>query len=86
MPELCRFRGIVVAMFYDDHLPPHFHARHRHDRAIIDIETLQPLRGLLHPRAFRLLMPWARLHQADLMDNWRRAQRHEPLHPIPPLE
>lgn len=86
MPELSRFFGIVIALFYDDHAPPHFHARYGDNRAIIAIETLALLQGSLPPRALGLVMEWAAQHQADLRRTWAAAQRHEELEPIPPLE
>jgi Domain of unknown function (DUF4160) len=40
MPEISRFFGIVIKMFFDDHNPPHFHAEYGGDLALIDIRTL----------------------------------------------
>ncbi len=40
MPELSRFYGIVVRMFFNDHAPPHFHAYYGSDEALFAIETL----------------------------------------------
>lgn len=50
MPEISRFFGIIIAMHYNDHAPPHFHARYGGDQAIIAIETLHVLGGRLGPR------------------------------------
>ncbi len=86
MPEVSRFFGIVIGMFYDDHLPPHFHARHGRERLIMAIQTTQILRGRLPPRALRFVIEWATMNADALMDNWSRAERHQPLVPIPPLE
>lgn len=86
MPELSRFFGIVIAMFYDDHVPPHFHAKYGDDRAIVAIDTLALLRGELPPRALGLVMEWAAQHRLELQRTWAAAQRHEKLDPIPPLE
>ena len=47
MPELCRFYGIVIRMYFDDHLPAHFHAVYGGDEAVIGIETLAVLNGRL---------------------------------------
>ena len=63
MPEISRFYGIVIAMFYNDHTPPHFHARYGDQRAIISIDTLTVLRGRLSPRLLGLVTEWAALHQ-----------------------
>jgi hypothetical protein len=85
MPELSRFYGIVVRMFFNDHLPPHFHAYYGSDEALIAIETLSLFAGRLPPRAMGLVVEWASLHQAELMESWRRAQGLEPPGRIPPL-
>lgn len=86
MPEICRFFGLVIALFYDDHAPPHFHVRYGAQKATIDIEKLIVLDGRLSPRALGLVVEWAALHQFELRSNWARARRHEPLDQIAPLE
>lgn len=55
MPELCRFFGMIITMFYDDHAPPHFHVRYGEHKAIIAIESLALLEGYLPPRALGLV-------------------------------
>ena len=62
MPEISRFFGIIVAMFYNDHAPPHFHVRDSEQKAIIAIESLQLLEGKLKPRTLGLVIEWASLH------------------------
>ncbi len=86
VPEISRFYGIVIAMFYADHSPPHFHARYGEYRAIIDIDTLTLLSGLLPSRPLGLVREWAALRRAELRDDWNRARRQDVLVPIPPLE
>ena len=86
MPEISRFFGIIVAMYYDDHSPPHFHVRYGEYRAIVEIDRLALLAGGLPPRALGLVMEWATLHQEELGENWRRAREQAPLEQIPPLE
>ena len=56
MPELSRFYGIVIRMFYEDHLPPHFHAYYGGHEVLIHIETLAVIAGELPPRAMGLVM------------------------------
>jgi hypothetical protein len=84
MPEISRFFGIRVEMFYDDHSPPHFHARHEGDRAAFTLEGAL-LQGTLSSQAQRLIVEWAALHQAELFKNWELAENHLPLQRIPPL-
>jgi hypothetical protein len=85
MPEICRFFGIVIKMYFGDHLPPHFHAEYGEHQAIIDIRTLVVIGGYLTPRALGLVVEWASQHQAELLDLWERAANHQPLHKLPPL-
>lgn len=86
VPEISRFFGIIVAMYYDDHPPPHFHVRYGEHRAILAIEPVAVLAGALPPRALGLVMEWATLHRDDLWANWRRAREQAPLKSIAPLE
>jgi hypothetical protein len=86
MPEISRFFGIIVAMFYNDHSPPHFHVRYGDDKAIIAIESLRLLEGKLKPRTLGLVIEWASLHQAELMDDWQPARAMQPLKSIQPFE
>lgn len=86
MPELSRFFGILVAMYYDDHAPPHFHVRYGDQRAIMAIATLAVIDGELSPRVRGLVTEWAALHRDERLEDWQLAGRHAPLKPIPPLE
>jgi hypothetical protein len=86
MPEISRFFGIVIAISYADHSPPHFRARYGAHRAIVEIESSTLLSGSLSPRALGLVLEWAVKHRAELRDDWRLARQQEPLLPIPPLE
>lgn len=56
MPEISRFFGIVIKMFFDDHNPPHFHAFYGEDQALIDIRHLSSFAGGLPPRALGLVI------------------------------
>jgi hypothetical protein len=86
MPELSRFFGIVIAMYYDDHAPPHFHAIYGSEKAEFRIDPPGILRGRLPPRALALVMEWAALHQAELLEAWdRRAAGEQPTR-IDPLQ
>lgn len=85
VPEISRFFGIVIGMFYSEHGTPHFHARYGDFRATIDIETAR-VTGDLPPRAERLVLEWRALHVAELTENWRSARAGNPLRPVPPLE
>jgi hypothetical protein len=86
MPEISRFFGIVIAMFYNDHQPPHFHVRYGSQRAIISVENLTVLEGYLSPRVLGLVTEWAAQHRRELAEDWQRARTMQPLQPIEPLE
>jgi hypothetical protein len=85
VPRISAFYGIVITMYWRDHPPPHFHATYAGQVAEIQIESLEVLDGWLPPRALRLVIEWAGLHQDELLDNWNRARAHERLSAIDPL-
>jgi ABC-type cobalamin/Fe3+-siderophores transport system ATPase subunit len=85
MPAISRFSGITIAMYFDDHQPPHFHARSGEFSAKIRTDTLELLAGDLPRRELRLVFAWAELHASELQDNWRRARAGETLKAIEPL-
>jgi len=85
MPEISRFFGIIIAMFYDDHNPPHFHARYGKDGVAIEITSLRVLEGQIPARALGLVMEWALQHQKELVQDWNLAKNNEPLKKIAPL-
>ena len=86
MPTICRFYGITIRMYFRDHPPPHFHAVYGDAEAVIDIQTLSLRDGHLPGRATALVLEWARLHQAELMQAWDQAARHTPPGQIAPLD
>jgi hypothetical protein len=86
MPEISRFFGIIIAMFYNDHPPPHFHVRYGSQRAVIGIADLAFQEGELSPRVLGLVVEWAALHRQELLDNWNRARSQSPLIRVEPLE
>lgn len=85
MPELSRFYGIVVQMYYADHPPPHFHAIYAGQKAVIDIESLAIIEGQLPARARGMVIEWATIHQEELREAFRRAAAMEPPAKIDPL-
>lgn len=86
MPEICRFLGIVIAMFYREHNPPHFHVKYNEYKASISIHDLAILEGKLPPKVLGLVIEWASIHQDALKKNWELAQKLAVLNKIPPLE
>jgi hypothetical protein len=77
--------GIVIAMYFDDHGPPHFHARHAEGSAKVRIDVVDVIDSTLPQRQLRMALAWAELHQDELLENWRRARAGETLEWIEPL-
>jgi hypothetical protein len=86
MPAISRFFGIVVAMYYDDHAPPHFHVKYAEYRAKITIDTFEVIEGKLPRRVLGFVLEWASIFRGELGENWQRARAGLPLQPIEPLE
>ena len=85
MPEISRFLGIVIAIYFKEHAPPHFHVKYGSQRGAFSIAELTLIEGKLPPRIISLVLEWAFQHREELMEDWRRAQRREELRPIEPL-
>jgi hypothetical protein len=86
MPTISVFFGIVIRMYWREHSPPHFHAIYGEQQAMIGIETLEVLKGRLSRRALNLVLDWAEIHRAPLLENWRLSEAGRPLNEIRPLE
>jgi hypothetical protein len=86
MPTISRFFGITIRMYYEDHAQPHFHAYYGEHASAIAIDSLEIVEGRLPARSFRMVLEWAAVHRQELRANWHRAQAHEPLELIAPLE
>ena len=84
MPEICRFFGIIIAMFADDHNPPHFHIRYGDYQAIVTIEK-GVVKGEIPSSVLKQVLRWMELHKEELMMNWVRLQNGEEVHKINPL-
>lgn len=85
MPEICRFLGIIITMYYDDHNPPHFHVKYNDARAKFSIAELQLLEGSLPRKVTALVIEWAFEHRQELMEDWHLMLKREPLKKIAPL-
>ena len=70
MPTISRFYGILIQMYFGDHLPPHFHALYAEFEALIDIQTFEVIRGDLPRRAMALVLEWAQQHRDELRRDW----------------
>lgn len=85
MPEISRFFGIVVSMYWNDHNPPHFHAAYGDCEAVVSLDG-EVLQGDLPRRALSMALEWSAMHRTELLANWERARLRKPLNSIEPLE
>ena len=85
MPTISVFYGIIIQMFWDEHAPPHFHARYAESEALIDIRTLEVIEGALPRRALVLVLEWAQEHRAALMEDWELCAQMQSPKKIAPL-
>ena len=82
MPTIAWFYGIAIQMFYDDHNPPHLHARYGRARALVRLSDGAIIAGELPPLATRMVRDWTLARRAELEDNWHRAQAHQSLQKV----
>jgi hypothetical protein len=82
MPEIARFYGIIIKLFFGDHPPPHFHAVYGEYVGLFNIETLEMIEGDLPNRAKKLVLEWASTYKGELKEMWVRQEFHK----LPPLE
>ena len=82
MPEICRFYGIIIKIFFSDHPPPHFHAVYGEYNGLFNIETLELIEGDLPKRAVKMIIEWATIYKKELMEMWKNQE----LRKLPPLK
>jgi hypothetical protein len=82
MPEIARFYGIIIKLFFGDHPPPHFHAVYGEYNALFNIEKLEMIEGDLPPRARKMVVEWATQQQNELLLMWNQQKFHK----LPPLK
>ena len=82
MPEIARFYGIIIKLFFGDHPPPHFHAVYGEHVGLFNIETLEMIEGDLPKRAKKLIIEWATLNKSQLKEMWKTQEFHK----LPPLD
>jgi Domain of unknown function (DUF4160) len=85
MPIISRFYGIIITMYYEDHPPPHFHARYHSDQAKFDIRSGSLIIGSMPFRARTLVEEWRKQHGDVLLRNWELARKHDVLEKVEPL-
>ena len=86
MPTISTFYGLVIRMYFNDHAPPHFHVEYAEFKATVAIQTLTIASGKLPRRAQMLVLDWAELHQAELLENWQLCMDKQQPRQIAPLQ
>ena len=82
MPEITRFYGIIIKVFFGDHPPPHFHAIYGEYNALVSIESLDIIEGDLPGRAQKMVIDWAEMYQQDPLKMWNDQEFRK----LPPLK
>jgi Domain of unknown function (DUF4160) len=70
MPIICFFDGIKILLFSNDHLPPHFHVYYAEYKALIEIDSLQIMRGSLPIKQLNKVVEWAGLNKGNLLETF----------------
>lgn len=82
MPEIARFYGIIIKLFFGDHPLPHFHAVYGEYVGLFNMDTLEMIEGDLPTRAKKLVLEWAMIYRSELKEMWENQKFHK----LPPLE
>ena len=85
MPEISRFFGIIITMYWNDHNPPHFRAQYGEHEVLISLNGVI-MEGKIPRRALSMALEWLALHRDELLENWMRCKQRKSLLPIEPLE
>ena len=86
MPEISRFYGIIIAMFYDDHNPPHMYVEYQGRKTLLDFRG-NILKGDLQSRTgLKLVREWIDLRYAELLEDWELAKQGKEIKTIDPLQ
>lgn len=84
MPEISRFYGIIIKMYFNDHNPPHFHAEYQGYKVIVSIEE-GVVEGQMPKTALKLIFEWLDLHKGELLVNWETIRKTGKFERIKPL-
>ena len=77
MPEISRFLGIIITMYFEEHNPPHFHVQYNEFRASFEIETLNIIAGKVPVKVRGLVEEWAEMHSSELLQIWNSREFHK---------
>lgn len=86
MANISMFFGIIIKMFYSEHEPAHFHAEYQGQRGAFNLEGELTIGNFKSKTALKLIKQWAKLHNVELKENWKRMKKGNPFNNIEPLE
>ena len=86
MPTRSMFRGIKVYINWNDHMPPHFHAKYGSHEVLVSINDIEVIDGYFPNKQQKMLLGWAAFHQEELKENWELASQQQELFAIEPLK
>ena len=85
MPLVSEFFGIKIYVYWEDHMPPHFHAQYEEYSVQINIEEAVVLKGVFPVKQLKLVLAWCELHKEELVKNWKSAETNGNIVSIEPL-
>lgn len=86
MPTIGLFRGIKIAIQFNDHVPPHIHVQYGEHKATILINEIELDEGFLPNKQLKMVLGWCALHQEELLENWELARKNNNTFMIEPLK
>ena len=75
MPEISRFFGIRITMFFEEHNPPHFHARYQGFKAVYSINDCERMQGSMPTKVENIIVSWAKQYRNELEENWKSMKK-----------
>lgn len=85
MPEISRFFGIVIHMYFDEHPPPHIHATYAGETFVVDVNSCRVTEGSAPARIAAMVSKWVSLHKPELLENWSRLAKKLSAQKVDPL-
>ncbi|KAB2951164.1 DUF4160 domain-containing protein [Heliorestis acidaminivorans] len=85
MPVISEFYGIKILMYWNDHMPAHFHAEYGGHKILVDIKNGSVIKGVFPSKQLKLVLAWCEIHRDELMKNWENAIKHMSIEKIAPL-
>ena len=86
MPVVSEFFGIKIFMYWDEHLPEHFHAEYGSHRCVVSIRDAVSINGVLPAKQLKLVLAWCEIHKDRRLENWENARQHKEITKIEPLK